>query len=171
MLPIVASKTILYTCPSEFRGSQLMYVALVSRFCVRDSVFGWRREGPLKGSKQETSAVSLSLPLPWSQRKQQSAPSAERFKFCHVEKKWDVGETARWNEKDQVNVRERVNLFQSGHTNCAFDTNLAFSWNVFACVTPSLLKIPTFLFSSIQYVWDAGPQHWMLVWSCPYNGS
>lgn len=47
-------------------------------------------------------------------------------------------------EKDQVNVRERVNLFQLGHTNCAFDTNVAFSWNVFACVTPSLLKRPNF---------------------------
>lgn len=41
-----------------------------SGFCVRDSVFGGRREGPLKGSKQETSAISLSLPLLWSQRKQ-----------------------------------------------------------------------------------------------------
>lgn len=45
-------------------------------------------------------------------------------------------------EKDQV--RERVDLFQLGHTNCAFDTNVAFSWNVFACVTPSLLKRPNF---------------------------
>jgi len=94
---------------------------------VSDGVFGWGVEGPLKGSKQETSAVSLSLPLPWSQRKQWSAPSAERFKFCHVEKKWDAGGTSEVEqEKDQVNVRERVSLFQSGHTNCAFDTNLAF---------------------------------------------
>lgn len=36
-------------------------------------------------------------PIP-SQRKQESAPSAERFKFCHVEKIWDTGGKRRRNK-------------------------------------------------------------------------
>lgn len=42
---------------------------------------------------------TLLLPVPplTGQRKQECAPSAERFKFCHVEKIWDAGGRQRRN--------------------------------------------------------------------------